>query len=419
MLGVAIVALGMRTCYTWLAGRSGAQGILPAVVLSWVAYVLGLSLCSWPLRRYATAWRVGFAGWCIGGLLGFALASPWPPDRVHIASLVLSLVWFGGTSIAVLSALVWLHNRYRPPLRAGHCVRCGYDLRGLADPRCPECGTPFSTEAPRDQRPLDAGFLPPTCPDGVNAVTTTNPVANPETPATDVENLRRAVRRLQLLAAGALALSVVALAAVVGLALARAGDTTAENVWLRTPSGLIVASLAQRREGSVEFAIGDAGGRTRAALIVRDDGAPGLVLRDQNGQQRLAIALSPSGDPGLWMFDQASRPRVVVGAGSEGTWGISVRDERGVDRLVCAVDQSGSPGFSLTDADRHTRMVADVATDGFPAIAFRDDLGTVRVELGVWTQAGGGVIIRDEAGKDRVILGTAGEGPPGIEIRGD
>ena len=27
--------------------------------------------------------------------------------------------------------------------RPGHCVKCGYDLRGLPEPRCPECGTGF------------------------------------------------------------------------------------------------------------------------------------------------------------------------------------------------------------------------------------------------------------------------------------
>jgi len=27
--------------------------------------------------------------------------------------------------------------------RPGWCVACGYDLRGLNEPRCPECGTPF------------------------------------------------------------------------------------------------------------------------------------------------------------------------------------------------------------------------------------------------------------------------------------
>lgn len=30
-------------------------------------------------------------------------------------------------------------------IRRGHpiCTECGYDLKGLTDPRCPECGTPF------------------------------------------------------------------------------------------------------------------------------------------------------------------------------------------------------------------------------------------------------------------------------------
>lgn len=30
----------------------------------------------------------------------------------------------------------------RPP---SHCRECGYDLRGLSEPRCPECGSPFTS----------------------------------------------------------------------------------------------------------------------------------------------------------------------------------------------------------------------------------------------------------------------------------
>lgn len=37
----------------------------------------------------------------------------------------------------------------------GTCGKCGYDLRGLPEPRCPECGTPFA-------RPDHGG--PWTCP---------------------------------------------------------------------------------------------------------------------------------------------------------------------------------------------------------------------------------------------------------------
>jgi len=28
-------------------------------------------------------------------------------------------------------------------LQKGECVKCGHDLRGFPEPRCPECGTPF------------------------------------------------------------------------------------------------------------------------------------------------------------------------------------------------------------------------------------------------------------------------------------
>lgn len=31
---------------------------------------------------------------------------------------------------------------------AGHCQKCGYDLTGLPEPRCPECGEPFDPNAP-------------------------------------------------------------------------------------------------------------------------------------------------------------------------------------------------------------------------------------------------------------------------------
>jgi DNA-directed RNA polymerase subunit RPC12/RpoP len=30
------------------------------------------------------------------------------------------------------------------PANPTHCLNCGYDLRGLPEPRCPECGEPFT-----------------------------------------------------------------------------------------------------------------------------------------------------------------------------------------------------------------------------------------------------------------------------------
>ena len=41
---------------------------------------------------------------------------------------------------------VWTRH---PPIPAGYCKHCGYDLRGLPSPRCPECGKDFDPANPR------------------------------------------------------------------------------------------------------------------------------------------------------------------------------------------------------------------------------------------------------------------------------
>jgi hypothetical protein len=45
---------------------------------------------------------------------------------------------------AAVTALFWRFDRIiaREP-RGTYCTRCGYDLTGLTEPRCPECGTPI------------------------------------------------------------------------------------------------------------------------------------------------------------------------------------------------------------------------------------------------------------------------------------
>jgi predicted amidophosphoribosyltransferase len=40
----------------------------------------------------------------------------------------------------VPTLLVW---RFLPKFPRGHCRRCGYNLKGLTEPRCPECGESF------------------------------------------------------------------------------------------------------------------------------------------------------------------------------------------------------------------------------------------------------------------------------------
>ena len=48
--------------------------------------------------------------------------------------------WLPFAVFAIPTSLLWWNSRRQVP---GRCVKCGYDLRGLPKPRCPECATPF------------------------------------------------------------------------------------------------------------------------------------------------------------------------------------------------------------------------------------------------------------------------------------
>jgi hypothetical protein len=59
------------------------------------------------------------------------------------------VVYLGGVAAIFLVAggiKLWRYRREGRKLRRlqGRCEKCGYDLRGLPEPRCPECGTPFT-----------------------------------------------------------------------------------------------------------------------------------------------------------------------------------------------------------------------------------------------------------------------------------
>jgi hypothetical protein len=51
--------------------------------------------------------------------------------------LVAGALWFGRKTIQ--RSLRRQLNEAELPT----CMKCGYDLRGQIEPRCPECGTPF------------------------------------------------------------------------------------------------------------------------------------------------------------------------------------------------------------------------------------------------------------------------------------
>ena len=107
-------------------------------------------------------WTLGTSWGCVARCLTCGQRTPCPeviwdqlPESVlgvlaglaSTACLIDSLLALPAFLGAVVGAW-WLGRRFFPPARkAGiRCVRCGYDLRWLAEPRCPECGTEFDPE---------------------------------------------------------------------------------------------------------------------------------------------------------------------------------------------------------------------------------------------------------------------------------
>lgn len=59
---------------------------------------------------------------------------------------------FGLTLAITVGYASWRRSGRPAELRsAGRCTKCGYDLRGLTEPRCPECWTPFTPEDMQDK----------------------------------------------------------------------------------------------------------------------------------------------------------------------------------------------------------------------------------------------------------------------------
>lgn len=114
-----------------------------------ITYLFALTVLCSPLRDCRIVLGVCLVAWICyaavsvqGMVSDFAQASA----RMWLAVFALHFALAGVAPAALLCAVVYFRNRYWPVYAAGQCAKCGYNLRGLSDARCPECGTSF--EAP-------------------------------------------------------------------------------------------------------------------------------------------------------------------------------------------------------------------------------------------------------------------------------
>lgn len=149
------------------AGRFWARGLISLVALLVVggvchvsivppqihasdAFILMPLILCWSVsitagRRIDVYTRACF-GLCQGIILIFTCSNFWSlhtrfEETVFAAWAILTTIYTG--MFAAVTHAIAISAKADVP---GQCSKCGYLLRGLTVPRCPECGTPFDRE---------------------------------------------------------------------------------------------------------------------------------------------------------------------------------------------------------------------------------------------------------------------------------
>ena len=124
-------------------------------LLMWTAGIAFFTLLHAPLycvflrrRREPTAFWVFVAPSLVGTTLMWFTEFVIAPLPEWMTLAIPLDVWIG-----FAAAYSWVPNLCLP----GTCHKCDYDLRGLSEPRCPECGTPFDP-CRSDLREASAGL---------------------------------------------------------------------------------------------------------------------------------------------------------------------------------------------------------------------------------------------------------------------
>jgi hypothetical protein len=168
-LRTAIVQLMQLTLrYRYVTVVIFSTGIVPLTMvlynlvpsIPWVVFVavillilLTLAALCWPLLSYKIACIIALLATLSRGIVDtmarLIMENLYPEDIISF------FPYFCGTFVLVflvtwglLCGLIFVRRRYWPVYQEGLCAKCGYDLRGLVEPRCPECGTPFDSPIP-------------------------------------------------------------------------------------------------------------------------------------------------------------------------------------------------------------------------------------------------------------------------------
>src|SRR5262249_29880399 len=124
-----------------------AAGILIVVIVAWFGLGLANGLVAIPISRTRPhlARALGYTSVFVGLISSLGALSGAGGSPISVLPLMTALMPIAAGSAAIALA----NKRLRSLWTESHwirCVRCGYDLHGLAEPRCPECGKEFPEE---------------------------------------------------------------------------------------------------------------------------------------------------------------------------------------------------------------------------------------------------------------------------------
>jgi|CXWL01.1.fsa_nt_gi hypothetical protein len=95
---------------------------------------------------------MGISAWCCVLIIKDLLRSPWNmPSSYWLKdmNIVCHVLWNFAAPMGCMVGVIALRkrrDRTAPSISKLSCARCGYSLRGLTEPRCPECGRVYTLD---------------------------------------------------------------------------------------------------------------------------------------------------------------------------------------------------------------------------------------------------------------------------------
>lgn len=111
----------------------------------------------WTGERVAWTGAAGFAAIVIAFIVGLVGAAMEEEVGAFIGSALAPLLWIGGTVLAWRDTVAERAARVDPKGQGVVCLSCGYNMTGLSELRCPECGRKFTVDELFAGQPSQAG----------------------------------------------------------------------------------------------------------------------------------------------------------------------------------------------------------------------------------------------------------------------